>query len=397
MARREWFRLHFEYEDGDLRLVQAARAARPTRRSRLPASPMKVTVLGDSGREGATGTAQADTCCVAESGAGAHDHLRYMFEVLATPSDRVRLTYPGFSRTYRLDAVDRPAEPVRRPPMAVEEDITRARAALDKGDRWIVVALANGFTVASMPTFVAQVRRLEATLKATQPFDRFASRIDVIPVRTLSPADTLDADSAFGHSEEKLGDNWFRFFVDQDAVARFMTRNGFTHSRFQPLVVANTTRYGGSGGPAAVFSLAPEATEIAIHEIGHSEFGLSDEYSNPIPNPHLQPFGPNVQAIALSNPPRPADFAGLKWKRFVNGAALPSLGRPTSISPDGPGIPANLAAVVGAFEGGLYQDSGVYRPQLRCAMRASREPFCKVCSDVIGRRLNSLTGLAWTP
>lgn len=397
MARREWFRLHFEYDDGDLDLVQVARAARPARRSRLPASPMTVTVLGGEGREGSTGTAQADSCCVAEDGPGEHDHLRYMFEIMATPTDRVRLTYPGFSRIYRLDRLDRLTEPVRRPPMAVDEDIARVKAALDRGDRWIVVALANGFTEAGMPAFVDQVRRLETALKATPPFDRFASRIEVIPVRTLSPSDSLDEDSAFGHGEEKLGDNWFRFFVDQDAVARFMTRNGFTHSRFQPLVVANTSRYGGSGGAAAVFSLAPEATEIAIHEMGHSEFGLSDEYSNPIPNPHLQPFGPNVQAITLSNPPRPTDFNGLKWRRFVTGAPLPSLGRPTSISPDTPGIPANLKTIVGAFEGGLYQDRGVYRPQLRCAMRASREPFCRVCSDVIGQRLNGLTGLAWTP
>ena len=237
-----------------------------------------------------------------------------------------------------------------------------------------------------MAGFVDQVGRLETALKATPPFKRFASRIRVVPVRTPSPSNTLSGASAFGHSEEELGPNWFRFFVDQDAVARFMRRHGFTHDRFQPLVVANTTRYGGSGGAAAVFSLAPEATEIAIHEIGHSEFGLSDEYSAAITNPQLHPFGPNVQKVAANA------FGNLKWRPFVTaGRPLPSLMSPASLDPNHP----DLETVVGAFEGGLYQERGVYRPQLRCAMRASNEPFCIVCSDVIGRRLNGLTGLSW--
>ena len=34
----------------------------------------------------------------------------------------------------------------------------------------------------------------------------------------------------------------------------------------------------GSGDGIAVFSLAPGAEEIALHELGHSAFGLADEY-----------------------------------------------------------------------------------------------------------------------
>jgi hypothetical protein len=384
MARREWYRLHFEYADAELSLVQVARAARPARRSHLPPSVMKLSVIGAEGLPDSTATAQADTCCGGD--AAHHGHMRYVFELLALPDDRVRLTYPGFERTYALsDALPSP-EPVRRAPSAEEQDVEAVKAAAAAGSRWIVVALANGFTADGMQPFLDQVRRLETDLKARPPFNRFAARIAVVPVRTPSPGTALGAFSAFGHGEEELGPNWFRFFVDQDAVARFMRKHGFTHDRFQPLVVVNTARYGGSGGAAAVFSLAREATEIAIHEMGHSEFGLSDEYANEIPDAHLQPFGPNVQRIA------PGGFGALKWRALATpGQALPTLSRPGSLTPNHPA----LESVVGAFEGGLYQDTGVWRPQLRCAMRASGEPFCRVCSDVIGRRLNSLTGLPW--
>ena len=44
------------------------------------------------------------------------------------------------------------------------------------------------------------------------------------------------------------------------------------------LVVVNSDVYGGSGGGVATFSLAPGATEIALHEIGHTAYGLADEY-----------------------------------------------------------------------------------------------------------------------
>ena len=44
------------------------------------------------------------------------------------------------------------------------------------------------------------------------------------------------------------------------------------------IVVVNSTIYGGSGGSVGTYSLAGGATEIAIHEMGHTAFGLADEY-----------------------------------------------------------------------------------------------------------------------
>ena len=47
----------------------------------------------------------------------------------------------------------------------------------------------------------------------------------------------------------------------------------------QAVVIVNSSKYGGSGGSIAVVSAAPDANLIGIHEMGHSAFGLADEYS----------------------------------------------------------------------------------------------------------------------
>lgn len=376
MARREWIRVHFAYENGELTLEQVARAARPVRDSRLPPSPMVLSVVGAGGLADSSGTAQADICCAGT--ADAHQHPHYMFELMALPTDRLRLTYPGFSKTYRLADQPRVTEPVRRAPPALDEDIEAVRKAANAGG-WIIVALANGFTEDAMAPFLAQVRKLEADLKARAPFKHFKDRIAVVPVRTPSPSNTPGDDSAFGHKVLQTR----RFDVDQDAVSRFMTRHGFTQDRFQPLVITNIATYGGSGGKAAVVSMDPLSTEIAIHEIGHSEFGLSDEYSDPFDHGGLLSAGPNVQAIG------PGGFGALKWRALATTPTFPTLAQPGSLNPGTPGFDG----VVGAFEGGFYLSSGVYRPQLKCAMRGSGEAFCVVCSDVISTRLSEMTGL----
>ena len=45
------------------------------------------------------------------------------------------------------------------------------------------------------------------------------------------------------------------------------------------ILVVNSTVYGGSGGSVGTYSLASGATEIAIHEMGHTAFGFADEYA----------------------------------------------------------------------------------------------------------------------
>lgn len=112
------------------------------------------------------------------------------------------------------------------------------------------------------------------------------------------------------------------------------------------IVMVNTSRYGGCGGTRAVYSAANgAATEIAVHEMGHSLGGLADEYGG---DP-----GCGNRASEINTSLNPGDGAWPEWTAEI-----------------GP-----------AWEGGQYYDRCIYRPLSDCEMRALSQPFCPVCNQ----------------
>jgi hypothetical protein len=154
------------------------------------------------------------------------------------------------------------------------------------------------------------------------------------------------------------------------------------------LVVVNSDVYGGSGGGVATFSLAPGATEIALHEIGHTAYGLADEYpyyaggSEPGHDHHPpdEPSEPNV--TTNSNP------TTLKWRSAIAPTtAIPTMSNPSCGQADDRPSPVP-PGTVGLFEGAHYYHCGAYRPEFDCKMRTIGVPFCQVCCEVIRRRID---------
>jgi hypothetical protein len=128
------------------------------------------------------------------------------------------------------------------------------------------------------------------------------------------------------------------------------------------IVVLNETGPGGCGGGSiARVTLASDWQTIA-HEGGHAFGNLADEYFN-TGNAYTgaEPGAPNA-TINLNT---------LKWGQFVN----PSTTLPTVFAQ---GMDPNLD--VGAFEGAIYCDTGIYRPCYQCRMRNhNNNPFCPIC------------------
>ena len=138
-----------------------------------------------------------------------------------------------------------------------------------------------------------------------------------------------------------------------------------------------------------VFSLAPGATEIALHEMGHTAFGLADEYAyyaggvepGQDHHPPQDPSEPNVTTNT--------DRQTLKWNWAVaTTTALPTMSNPDCASVDGRPSPVPIGTV-GLFEGAHYYHCGAYRPEYDCKMRALSVPFCRVCQHVISTRIAS--------
>jgi hypothetical protein len=126
--------------------------------------------------------------------------------------------------------------------------------------------------------------------------------------------------------------------------------------------------------------MAPGASEIGIHEMGHTAFGLADEYeyyeecgvdTNRDVHPGVEPAEPNV---TIDNA-----RATIKWRDLID----PATPMPTTMNADctmcDPQASPVAAGTAGAFEGANYYHCGCYRPEFDCKMRALGFPFCAVC------------------
>jgi hypothetical protein len=116
------------------------------------------------------------------------------------------------------------------------------------------------------------------------------------------------------------------------------------------IVMVNTARYGGCGGARAVYSAANQAaTEVALHELGHSLGGLADEYGG-YPSCGGYAGGINTSVNATQG----------NWSEWI-----PEIGAPK--------------------QGGQYYEQCIYRPETNCEMRALGLPFCRVCTQQFSR------------
>jgi IgA Peptidase M64 len=234
-------------------------------------------------------------------------------------------------------------------------------------------------------------------LTTTAPFDTLRDAINVFRVDVTSTDSGADDpklcgstgataatffDASFCHGDP--GKEIQRLLeVDNDrarAVAHFEVPKWHV-----VIVIVNSAVYGGSGGRVAVYSKHPDAVEIALHELGHTGFGLADEYSSfagcgvtEVDKNHA-PAGEPSQPNVTTN----SNGSTIKWRNLID----PLTPVPTTVNPDCShcdpvtGPPAGLPAdVVGAFEGANTFHCGAYRPQFDCRMRTLGKPFCAVCS-----------------
>lgn len=171
-----------------------------------------------------------------------------------------------------------------------------------------------------------------------------------------------------------------------------------------PLVLVDNSQASGGSASDGIgwFSMQGDWVPVAIHELGHSAFGLADEYDTDGPPRHanVEPAEPNVTTRPTRDALRifwnfgPSKFSLIRWHELMD----PATPEPTSVpnatcSPLSfpgekqiakPGVPAQA---VGLFEGANYSPCAVFRPRLRCRMRHSADEFCQVCEWAIGSRL----------
>jgi hypothetical protein len=264
-----------------------------------------------------------------------------------------------------------------------------------------VVLLAEGFTATQQNAFDTACDAFVTAFRATPPFDELSAAINVFRVNVASTdAGADDPASAGGtgatartYFDATFGANGIRRLLVCSHTTALQVAAAQVPEFSTVLVVVNSTAYGGSGGAISTYSLASGATEIAIHEMGHTAFGLADEYAyyagghepGQDHHPAVEPGEPNVTIDT--------NRATLKWGWAVAATtALPTMANPNCAQPDSRPSPVP-AGTVGLFEGANYYHCRAYRPEYSCKMQALNLPFCRVCRQVIWNRIGPLAVL----
>ena len=203
----------------------------------------------------------------------------------------------------------------------------------------------------------------------TQPFGRYQSYFNVFAIDVVSASSGADdphhgifRDTAL-HASYRYDGATDRLLYLDEALARHIeteTLSGTGIGAEMRFVAVNDSTYGGGGGYYAAYAGGnAQAWEIALHEVGHSFAGLADEYgqAEAVSAAESEPLQPNVTR----------DPSGSKWAPWIGY--------------DQPGV-----GVIGAYEGGLYYDKGIYRPSLDSKMRSLGQPFDAVAREQFIRR-----------
>ena len=228
--------------------------------------------------------------------------------------------------------------------------------------RWNLVVLGDGYRTSELIKYRYDVQNFIDKLKDTKPFDELWNAINIYRIDVSSTDSGADDPVACGGTGATPA-TYFDATFCGNGIQRLLIVNNTTAMQVASdrvpewdmiLVLVNSTVYGGSGGAVATSSTHPSASEIVIHEIGHTAFGLADEYeyyagcgSGEVGHDVYtgpEPFEPNVTINTDRNTN--------KWRHLI----LPTTPMPTTSNancsecdPQPSPVPQGT---VGTFEGG---------------------------------------------
>ena len=255
---------------------------------------------------------------------------------------------------------------------------TRARAAFDilaehgpSSNRVNTFFLGDGYTAADIAagTYTNHVQGyvnyMFANSLNSDPFYRYRNFFNLYKVNVVSNQSGAD-EPQNGVVKDTAMDATYRYdgVTDRLLYVNDSKANALLNAAIagsgktvrMKFIAINDTIYGGGGGSYATFAGGnSSAREIALHENGHSFSNLADEYGGfTTPYTGSEPGEVNVTT----------DPTGAKWARWK-------------------GYNDPTGSVVGAYNGGKYYNSGIYRPTQDSKMRTLGVPFNAIAREKI--------------
>ena len=152
---------------------------------------------------------------------------------------------------------------------------------------------------------------------------------------------------------------------------------GTSQANRQLLALGNSDTYGGAGGANATASGGNALSAlITPHELGHSLGGLDDEYDyyqrGVRGDPYADGEPDSIHHTLLTEQEMLAQQR--KWWRWL-------------------GEPSESGGVIGRYEGGLYSDTGVWKPSEHSMMRSLGYYYDQVARERMTQRIAAKTSI----
>ena len=234
-----------------------------------------------------------------------------------------------------------------------------------------LVFLSDGYTASELDQFITDATNFSNSLLSQSPFNEYSEYFNIYAIKVPSNESGTDHPGTATDVTEPVidvafVDNYFNTSFDTGGFHRLL----YTYESAkiynvladnfpefdQPIILVNTSEYGGAGGPYATSSTGTSADEIVIHELGHSLFDLKDEY-----------YPGDALAAEAINMTQETNTSLVKWKNWIGTGGVGIYPYATS------GNAANWN-----------------RPHQNCKMRYLGVPFCSVCKEGIVEKIHSL-------
>lgn len=262
------------------------------------------------------------------------------------------------------------------------------------GERFDLVIVAEGYTDEQMDLFADNAEAFAGQFLKTAPFSYNCSAFNVWRVDVTSTQAGADDPSGCEDGTGAEAATYFDGTFCADGLNRRLLRvsesavidvlNAEVPGWDQAIVLVNSEIYGGSGGSVAVGSLSGSWQRIAIHELGHSAFGLADEYAywegcevdvDRDVHPDVEPAEANVTTAS--------ERSEVKWADLIDDETpVPTTENEDCEQCDSQPDPNPRETVVGLYEGAHYYHCDGYRPAFNGMMRNFGQ-FCPVCTQRI--------------
>lgn len=249
-----------------------------------------------------------------------------------------------------------------------------------------IVLLPDGFTAEEKDKFLDACKAWNDALFGYAPFTGNKNRINIRAVWAPSQESGISVPGKGEWKETLLDCRFYTFgseryqMTDNLQKVRDIAADAPYESIF---ILTNSDKYGG-GGIYNFYGLGSagktgKTGEVYVHEFGHSQMGLGDEYvekGNTVSA--LYPAGKEPWEANLTTF---VNFNG-KWEQMID----KSTPVPTIVNDSLLALPDSQWPV-GAYEGGGYLEKGIYRPWPKCMMNQLYN-FCPVCCAAIEKYLD---------